>query len=88
MGVIEVDGVVFAVWGAWLASGLRWRWSGWRGAVGLGGLCWGGIRCGSGGVGLGCVGAVGKDGTRDVKGGLGFGRRRASRGRRWRGGWL
>jgi hypothetical protein len=64
VGVVEVDGVVFAVWGAWLASG--WRWSGWRGAVGLGGLCWSGIRCGSGGVGLGCVGAVGKDGTRDV----------------------
>ena len=40
--VVEVDGVGFADWRARLASGLRWRWSGWWGVVGLGGLCWSG----------------------------------------------
>jgi hypothetical protein len=44
--VIEVDGVGIAVWRARLASGLRWWWSSWRGVIGLGGLCWSGIRCG------------------------------------------
>jgi hypothetical protein len=71
--VVEVDGVGFAIWRALLAPGLRWQWSGWRGVIGLGGLCWSGIHCGSGGLGLGCVGAVGKEGTRDVEGGFGVG---------------
>ena len=51
MGVVEVDSVGIAVWGARLASGLRWRWSGWRGVVGLGEFV---------GVGL-VVGMVGWD---------------------------
>jgi hypothetical protein len=38
--VVEVEGVGFADWRARLAPGLRWRWSGWRGVGGLGGLCW------------------------------------------------
>jgi hypothetical protein len=72
--VVEVDGVGFAIWRALLAPGLRWQWSGWRGVIGLGGLCWSGIHCGGGGLGLGRVGAVGKDRTRDAEGGFGVGR--------------
>lgn len=66
VGVVEVDGVGIAVWLARSASGLRCRCSGWRGGVGLVGLCWSGIRCGGGGLGWGCVGAVGENGAGDV----------------------
>jgi hypothetical protein len=48
--VVEVDGVGIAVWGARLAS--RLRWSGWRGGIGFGGLCW---RGSGGGWELGLV---------------------------------
>lgn len=84
--MVEVDGVGFADWRARLAPGLRWWWRGWRGVVGLGGLCWGGgISWRSGGgdghFGLGglVVGPRGEEVAGDVEGGFGVGGRRAGR---------